>query len=124
MDALVADGIELDRHYVFKHCSPTRSAIQSGRSPYHVNTASSGADSYNPEDPVSGMQGVPRNMTGIAIKMAAAGYLTHAYGKVSPPQYPASWQVATAERRLHVCSGISEWRRRITRRAGAVTRPQ
>ena len=84
MDALVADGIELDRHYVFKHCSPTRSVIQTGRSPYHVNTASSGADSYNPEDPVSGMQGVPRNMTGIAIKMAAAGYQTHAYGKVSP----------------------------------------
>ena len=96
MDALVADGIELDRHYVFKHCSPTRSAIQTGRSPYHVNTASSGADSYNPEDPVSGMQGVPRNMTGIAIKMAAAGYQTHAYGKVSP---------STLSRKLASCHG-------------------
>ena len=31
MDQLVKDGIELDRHYVFKFCSPTRSAAQTGR---------------------------------------------------------------------------------------------
>ena len=37
MDALVKSGIELDRNYVFKVCSPTRSAIQSGRNPIHVN---------------------------------------------------------------------------------------
>jgi arylsulfatase B len=30
-------GIEMDRQYVYKYCSPTRSAIQSGRNPYHVN---------------------------------------------------------------------------------------
>eukprot|EP00954_Amorphochlora_amoebiformis_P023997 1363401-Amorphochlora_amoeboformis.AAC.2 len=30
----VSEGIELDRHYVYKYCSPTRSAIQSGRNPY------------------------------------------------------------------------------------------
>jgi hypothetical protein len=46
-------GIELDRHYVFKYCAPTRSAIQSGRSPFHVNPLNS-ADVYNDEDPVSG----------------------------------------------------------------------
>jgi arylsulfatase A-like enzyme len=37
MNALVKLGIEMDRQYVYKYCSPTRSAIQSGRNPYHVN---------------------------------------------------------------------------------------
>ena len=30
MDALVRGGIELDRHYVFQFCSPTRCAMQTG----------------------------------------------------------------------------------------------
>ena len=37
MDALVKNGIELDRAYSFKFCSPTRCALQSGRFPTHVN---------------------------------------------------------------------------------------
>ena len=36
MDSLVREGVELDRHYVFQFCSPTRSAMQSGRNPIHV----------------------------------------------------------------------------------------
>lgn len=36
MDSLVQEGVELDRHYVFQFCSPTRSAMQSGRNPIHV----------------------------------------------------------------------------------------
>lgn len=36
MDALVRDGIELDRMYAYKYCSPTRSSILSGRLPVHV----------------------------------------------------------------------------------------
>lgn len=34
MNRLVAEGIELNRQYVYKYCSPTRSALQSGRNPY------------------------------------------------------------------------------------------
>lgn len=36
MDLLVREGVELERHYVFQFCSPTRSAMQSGRNPIHV----------------------------------------------------------------------------------------
>ena len=36
---------------------------------------------HNPADPVSGFAGVPRNMTGIAEKLASAGYQTHFAGK-------------------------------------------
>ena len=35
-DELVATGIELDRNYAFQYCSPSRSALQSGRNPIHV----------------------------------------------------------------------------------------
>ena len=39
--AQVKEGIEMDRQYVYKYCSPTRTAIQSGRNPYHVVRAAS-----------------------------------------------------------------------------------
>ena len=35
---------------------------------------------YNPQDPVSGMAAIPRNMTGMAMKMQAGGYKTHMFG--------------------------------------------
>ena len=52
--AVQADGIELDRQYVYKFCSPTRSALQSGRNPYHVNNVNPDPTLLNPADPVSG----------------------------------------------------------------------
>jgi arylsulfatase B len=81
IDSLVANGVELDRHYVFKFCSPTRSAIISGRNPIHVNVLNLSPDHYNPNDPVSGFSAVPRNMTGIATKLKGQGYATHMVGK-------------------------------------------
>jgi arylsulfatase B len=33
LDALITSGIRLDQHYVFKYCSPSRCALQSGRNP-------------------------------------------------------------------------------------------
>ena len=84
MHSLVADGIELDRAYVYKYCSPSRSALQSGRNPYHVNPLNAAPYLYNKDDPVSGFAAIPRNMTGIASKLAAAGYETAAFGKCTP----------------------------------------
>lgn len=81
LDALAKEGIILDRHYVHQFCSPTRSALQSGRSPIHVNVFNSALFQHNPADPVSGFEGIPRNMTGIATKLKSAGYSTHTVGK-------------------------------------------
>jgi arylsulfatase B len=36
MHELLRAGIELDQAYAYKYCSPSRSAIQSGRNPIHV----------------------------------------------------------------------------------------
>merc|ERR1719174_696182 len=34
---LAQEGVELDRHYTYVYCSPTRSSFLSGRLPHHVN---------------------------------------------------------------------------------------
>ena len=81
MDSLVSAGIELDRHYTYKFCSPSRSAIQSGRNPIHVNTVNANPGIANPMDPDAGFAGIARNFTGIAAKMAAGGYRTAFFGK-------------------------------------------
>ena len=80
LDALAASGAVLTRSYAFKYCSPTRSSLQTGRSPIHVNVLNSDIMQHNPSDPVGGFQGAPRNMTGIAAKLSGAGYATHMVG--------------------------------------------
>lgn len=81
MNSLVKAGIELDRAYQYKFCSPSRSSLQSGRLPVHVNTKNLDMTAYNPKDPVSGFAAIPRNMTGMAEHLKAAGYATHQVGK-------------------------------------------
>lgn len=80
-DSLCKQGIELDQHYAFKCCSPSRSSFLSGRLPIHVNIDNDYPDFYNPKDNVSGFAGIPRNMTAIATKLTQAGYITHHIGK-------------------------------------------
>ena len=81
IDELIAGGIELERHYSFRICSPARCALQTGRNPLRVNSRNTGVLAWNPSDPVSGFAGIPRNMTGIAQKLRGAGYRTAFTGK-------------------------------------------
>ena len=37
IDAIVSEGIELTRAYAYRFCSPSRSSLNSGRLPVHVN---------------------------------------------------------------------------------------
>lgn len=72
-NALVKEGLELDRHYAFVYCSPSRSSFMTGRLPFHVQQTN--------YPNVNLGQGAPRNMTFIAAKMKAAGYQTAHAGK-------------------------------------------
>ena len=81
---LLKEGIELDRHYTYKMCSPSRSAFLTGRLPVHVNI-------YN-DDPTMVGQGVPENMTMISDKLTGAGYRSHFVGK---------WHVGMAKKSKH-----------------------
>ena len=76
LDALAADGLVLERHYVFRFCSPSRSALHTGRNPIHVNVLNSPLAVANVSDPLSGFAGIPRNMTGVATHLKRAGYST------------------------------------------------
>ena len=74
MDAIVKDeAIELNRHYVFFYCSPSRSSMLTGRLPMHVTEDNDNACTQE--------GAVPRAMTTIAAKLMAAGYETHHIGK-------------------------------------------
>lgn len=93
MNSLVKEGVELDRHYVYKFCSPTRSAVQSGRNPIYVNVLNLDPSYTNASDPIGGYAAVPPKMTGMAEHMLRAGYETHMYGKwdagmATPEQSP------------------------------------
>lgn len=81
IDNLVKEGLELDQHYAYRMCSPSRSCLMSGRLPVHVNDQNSVSNIYNPDDKISGFAGIPRNMTGLPAKLLEAGYATHQVGK-------------------------------------------
>lgn len=70
---LVHQGIELNRHYAFVYCSPSRSSFLSGRLPYHVNQVNLGTSIPR--------SGIPRNMTTLPRKLKQGGYATHSVGK-------------------------------------------
>lgn len=74
LDALVAEGIHLMRHYVHATCTPSRVSFLSGRLPMH-----SGQSGLVGPTKLDG--GLPYNITGIAAKLASAGYRTALVGK-------------------------------------------
>jgi arylsulfatase I/J len=80
-DRWKSEGLELDQHYTYQFCSPTRSSLLSGRLPIHVNDQNKPLNIYNPDDPVSGFAGIPRNMTAIAEKLKMGGYAAYQVGK-------------------------------------------
>eukprot|EP01051_Picozoa_sp_SAG22_P014557 SAG22_NODE_1784_length_3588_cov_27.751791_1_plen_185_part_00 len=74
LERLAAEGIVLDRHYVYKFCSPTRSSLMSGRVPPHVNQ-------NNANNDIEKASGVDLRMKFLAQKMKEAGYYTAMVGK-------------------------------------------
>ena len=81
IDNLVKEGIELDQHYTFTVCAPSRSSLLTGQLPIHVCDRVFNEGLYNPDNPVSGFVGIPREMTSVAAKLKQAGYTTHQVGK-------------------------------------------
>jgi len=101
MNSLVENGLYLDRFYVHKICSPSRSALLSGRSSIHVNVENVGPDVYNPEEPLTGYQGVALNMTLMSGHLKQAGYKTRFVGK---------WDIGMASIKHHPKNrGFDSW---------------
>ena len=64
----------LERHYVYKYCSPTRSSLMSGRLATHVNQ-------NNRNNDIEAASGVDLRYTFLAQKMKQAGFYTSMIGK-------------------------------------------
>ena len=69
---LADSGLILNRHYVFKYCSPSRASFLTGRWPHHTHQ-------YNIHPDVQ--LGANINITMIPAKLKTAGYRTHIVGK-------------------------------------------
>ena len=74
IDKFASDGIRLQQYYVQRVCSPTRSAIMSGRYPYHMGLDRRVIENGRPF-------GLPLNQTTIANELKKGGYSTHCVGK-------------------------------------------
>eukprot|EP00051_Salpingoeca_urceolata_P032595 m.16473 g.16473 ORF g.16473 m.16473 type:complete len:669 (-) comp5258_c0_seq2:215-2221(-) len=74
IDKLAMEGIRLERHYVYEYCSPTRSALMSGRVPIHVNQ-------NNDCNSVTSDSGVDLRMTMLPAKLKAKNWATAMVGK-------------------------------------------
>lgn len=72
MDKLVREGVELDQHYVQPVCTPTRTALMSGRYPGRF-----GPQALAP----SNLRAMPLGTPIIASALKAGGYRTHMAGK-------------------------------------------
>ena len=72
MDKLVTAGVELDRHYIQPVCTPTRTALLSGRW-----TSRWGPHVLNP----SNLRAFRPGTTTLAVALKQAGYTTHLAGK-------------------------------------------
>ncbi len=72
MDRLVSEGVELDRHYVQPVCTPTRTALLSGRW-----TSRFGPHALAP----SNLRIFPPGTVTLAAALGEAGYSTHIAGK-------------------------------------------
>ena len=72
-DTLAKTGLLLDRHYVYRYCSPSRASFLTGRWPHH-------AHQWN-IDPPNAAAGLNLNMTALPAKLKEAGYHTHMVGK-------------------------------------------
>ena len=71
-DELATTGLILNRHYVFKKCSPSRASLLSGRWPHHVHQ-------WNAFPNVAA--GLNLKITALPAKLKQAGYATHMVGK-------------------------------------------
>jgi len=72
LDRLVREGVELDRHYVQPVCTPTRTALMSGRYPGRF-----GPQALAP----SNLRAMPLGTTTLASFLKSKGYRTHLTGK-------------------------------------------
>jgi arylsulfatase len=93
IDALAAEGTRFNNYTVESQCTPTRSAIMTGRMPVRSGT-------YKVPFPGEGASGLSPWEYTLANLLSDAGYATAAYGK---------WHLGEIEGRLPIDQGFDQW---------------
>jgi arylsulfatase A-like enzyme len=75
IDSLREGGILLNKHYVYKFCSPTRGSMLSGRYPFRLGSMRSNFIPWSRPD------GLNLNFTLLPAHLKSMGYSTHQVGK-------------------------------------------
>ena len=81
IDALAGSGVRLKRMYAHFICSPSRSALQTGRAPHRANLENYAAFEYLPGGGEWAYPGAPPLYEGLGSVMRRGGYTTHMLGK-------------------------------------------
>ncbi|KAF0296121.1 Arylsulfatase I [Amphibalanus amphitrite] len=74
LEALAREGVILEQNYAQPLCTPSRSALLSGRYPFHVGRQDGALDPHMPT-------GLTLNVTLLPERLRSAGYSTHMVGK-------------------------------------------
>jgi arylsulfatase A-like enzyme len=93
IDRLAAEGMRFNNYTVEAQCTPTRSAIMTGRQPVRMGT-------FAVPLPGQGEYGMSPWEYTMAEMLSEAGYATAAFGK---------WHLGDVEGRLPVDQGFDEW---------------
>ena len=136
MDALVADGVELDRHYVFFYCSPSRSSLLTGRAdPRHreqwVRVHADGPGAGGDDDAAGEAQNrrlhdgpdweaAPASTTPASCRSTAASITTSATSAAPRTTTPTKTAAAASAARRPTCGATAA--RRRARRAASLPR--
>lgn len=75
LDVLVKDSMELDRHYVYRYCAPTRASFLTGRYPFRLSATRANLI------PSTLLDGINTSYTYLPKKLKEAGYISHHIGK-------------------------------------------
>ena len=79
---LASEGIVLNRHMAFAECTPSHQAFLAGCLPLHNGVVMREPIRWDGgTSPSSGYDGISPNITTLADKLQAAGYITHVAGK-------------------------------------------
>ena len=81
IDALAGLGVKLKRMYAHFICSPSRSALQTGRAPHRANLENYPDFGYLPSGGEWAYPGAPLLYEGLGSVMQRGGYTTHMLGK-------------------------------------------
>ena len=74
LKALADEGLILERHYVFRYCSPTRRSLLTGRFPTSISSVQPDGDKLCSDF-------LPLAATTLGEKLQTAGYVSHFIGK-------------------------------------------